>query len=607
MTKTSFSSLSSSSTSNPFGAAVPAVNPFGAAETPQARGPQGYALLASGPAVDPSEVENAAQSSVEISIAWGISLLHVTHLVPPRTFVVGDEDSCDFQLPASRLGLTSAPLVVVDQGQTFAVLLPGAEGWIELPGKGRLSLSEVRGSELALPCPLQAGARMIALPAAARLRQEIGGLVMTVGSVAAGKKVRRALLGTASLTGLLFAGLSFLGHASLLGGLAFFKPELSSADEEEARREREVLMAQMLKAAAEKETEPVEQEVEKPAADSSGGEGAAAQGPSGKMGSTISTRSGGKFAVKGRDSNPDPHISREQAREEAARFGMIGLLQANVGGDSNAPVAPWGRDSAEGRDAFSALGNMWGASLGESHGSNGLGLSGIGAGSDGRHEGIGIGQVGTIFGGGGTCKEGSRCDGIGTGTGPGLKGDHKVKPPSVQMAPPAVSGRIAPELIQRIVRQSFGHFRLCYENGLRSNPNLAGRVSVRFIIDRSGRVTSVSNAGSDLPDSAVVSCVVRSFSGMSFPEPENGIVSVTYPISFAPGSRLAQQPGDRDRRQVPLRQPPQDLRYLRRPWGARFCPRPLDPEHPTVRQRRPAPRPAHQGQFQRRGHPGQPG
>jgi hypothetical protein len=30
--------------------------------------------------------------------------------------------------------------------------------------------------------------------------------------------------------------------------------------------------------------------------------------------------------------------------------------------------------------------------------------------------------------------------------------------------------------------------------------------------------------------------VVRSFSGLSFPQPENGIVTVVYPISFAPGS-----------------------------------------------------------------------
>lgn len=534
MTKTNFSSLSSS-TSNPFETVAAPRNPFAAPETTAVQGPQGYALLSSGPAVDPSEVENAAQSSIEINIGWGSTLLHVAHLVPPRTFVVGDAETCDFQLPASKLGVTSAPLVVVEAGQAFAVILPGARGWIELPGQGRLSLDEARDSAMARPCPMQDSARMIALPAAARLRQEIGGLVMTVGSVAAGKKVRRMIFGAASVTGLLFAGLSFLGHASLLGGLAFFKPELSGADEDEARREREVLMAQMLKAAAEKETEQVEENTPTPSTDSAGGEGAAAKGPAGKMGSTLSTKTGGKFAVKGRENNPDPHISRDQAREEAAHFGMIGLLQAHVGGSSDAPTAPWARDTAEGRDAFNALGNMWGASLDDSHGANGLGLSGIGAGGDGLHEGIGIGQVGTIFGGAGTCKGGGRCDGIGSSHGV-VQGTHTAKPPSVRISTPTVSGRIAPEVIQRIVRQSFGRFRLCYENGLRSNPNLQGRVAVRFIIDRSGRVTSASNAGSDLPDSAVVSCVTRSFSGMSFPEPENGIVSVTYPISFAPGS-----------------------------------------------------------------------
>jgi hypothetical protein len=39
-----------------------------------------------------------------------------------------------------------------------------------------------------------------------------------------------------------------------------------------------------------------------------------------------------------------------------------------------------------------------------------------------------------------------------------------------------------------------------------------------------------------MPDGNVVSCVVRSFYGLSFPAPENGIVTVTYPIMFQPGS-----------------------------------------------------------------------
>ena len=98
-----------------------------------------------------------------------------------------------------------------------------------------------------------------------------------------------------------------------------------------------------------------------------------------------------------------------------------------------------------------------------------------------------------------------------------------------------LSGRLPPEVIQRVVRQNFGRFRLCYQQGLSRNPNLEGRVSARFVIDRSGAVTNVANGGSDLPDSAVVSCVISAFYGLSFPQPENGIVTVVYPIVLAPG------------------------------------------------------------------------
>lgn len=107
--------------------------------------------------------------------------------------------------------------------------------------------------------------------------------------------------------------------------------------------------------------------------------------------------------------------------------------------------------------------------------------------------------------------------------------------PSIRMGATSVSGRLPPEVIQRIVRQNFGRFRLCYENGLRNNPNLQGRVGVRFVIGRDGAVSNVSNGGSDMPDGGVVSCVIRSFQGLSFPQPEGGIVTVVYPIMMSPG------------------------------------------------------------------------
>ena len=177
----------------------------------------------------------------------------------------------------------------------------------------------------------------------------------------------------------------------------------------------------------------------------------------------------------------------------------------------------------------SAQGNLWGDSGGNAFGAGGLGLSGIGEGGGGRGEGIGLGSIGTIGHGA------SSGVGVGFGSGIGrLSGSHKTSSPRVRGGSTSVSGRLPPEVIQRIVRQNFGRFRLCYEDGLRRNPELQGRVAVRFVIDRTGAATSVGNGGSDMPDSAVVSCVVRAFLGLRFPEPEGGIVTVVYPILFSP-------------------------------------------------------------------------
>lgn len=98
-----------------------------------------------------------------------------------------------------------------------------------------------------------------------------------------------------------------------------------------------------------------------------------------------------------------------------------------------------------------------------------------------------------------------------------------------------VNGRLPPEVITRIIRQNFGRFRLCYENGLRSNPTLQGRVTTKFVIGRDGSVQTAKDEGSDMPDTSVTACVVRAHGSLSFPQPEGGIVTVTSPIFFSPG------------------------------------------------------------------------
>lgn len=110
----------------------------------------------------------------------------------------------------------------------------------------------------------------------------------------------------------------------------------------------------------------------------------------------------------------------------------------------------------------------------------------------------------------------------------------RARRPVVKAGQVTVNGRLPPEVIGRIVRQNQGRFRLCYENGLRNNRALAGHVGVRFVIGRDGSVSNVSNGGSDLPDSAVIACIVRSFYGLSFPRPDSGVVTVTYPVNLRP-------------------------------------------------------------------------
>lgn len=109
---------------------------------------------------------------------------------------------------------------------------------------------------------------------------------------------------------------------------------------------------------------------------------------------------------------------------------------------------------------------------------------------------------------------------------------HTAKTPMLRMASVTVNGRVPPEVIQRIVRLNFGMMRACYQDGLRRNPKLEGRVIVRFVIGRDGRVARAVDGGSEIKDAKAIACVVEAFSRLEFPQPEGGIVTVAYPIVF---------------------------------------------------------------------------
>ncbi len=497
-----------------------------------------YAMVKAGPDVLPDEVEVAHASAIEVMVLWDSNVLHVSHLAPPRSFFVGEESGdkvgCDYFIPSETLGTTRAPIVTSRGLGAALTILPRSRGYVDIPGQGKVSLADLISTGRARPSGEMSGAHEYELPAGAKARMEIDGsaLAFQVSAVNAGKKLPGGILATMEPAAFLFTGLSFLLHMGLVAVFAFFMPHMGADDSEDIDRDQILMMQKLLNAAAEREQEErKDTEVTETAPDQKeGGTGTRAKGEEGSMGNPNTKDSGHKYGVQGPKDNPDPHLAKQAALQEAAQFGMIGLISTMGGGDPNAPTAPWGREESSGADEKSARGNMFGDTIGDSFGAGGLGLSGVGEGGGGRGEGIGLGNFGGLGHGAGT----GTGQGIGNGRGR-LGGGHKVSAPRIREGATSVNGRLPPEVIQRIVRQNFGRFRLCYENGMKNNPNLQGRVAVKFIIDRSGAVSLTADGGSDLPDQGVVQCVVRGFGNLSFPQPEGGMVTVVYPIMFNPG------------------------------------------------------------------------
>lgn len=103
---------------------------------------------------------------------------------------------------------------------------------------------------------------------------------------------------------------------------------------------------------------------------------------------------------------------------------------------------------------------------------------------------------------------------------------------TVRSEAPTISGQLAPDVVQRVVRGKSGAYRQCYEQGLVANPDLRGRVAIKFVVDASGAVEKAEDAGSDLGDATVISCVAQTLRSLKFPQPEGGPVTVVYPFVF---------------------------------------------------------------------------
>jgi len=504
-----------------------------------------------------TNAKDADPLALEVTVRWGDDVIATRRLTGEAEAVLGAAPGAVAAVPCAALGQEAFLLARLVRGRAIVCVPEGCvASWRGAEAEAEAEAGAAGAAAVVASSRLVAGPKEIPIGAGESVTLYVAGFHVLVVAAAGEERPPWAMTGpwrgrsagvlphvaVAALLHALVAGLA--AQAAIAGELA---PEPDTGTAEALRG---YLAAAERRAEARDPTLNTESSGGdgKPQNERTGngkqGGGARAQGEEGAMGAQLSrAASPRRFALPRRSKSEESALAEARGIEGAHDFGMIGLLAA---GREHAPAASFGEAAARGLDAIAADGSMWARALGEHAGVEALGLTGIGEGGGGSGLGVGLDRVGTVGHTNGPPGAGTGGQGgpprLGFGISGGwgrwsshIRGSHRTRGPIVRWGEGvSVSGRLPPEAIQRIIRQNFGRFRGCYEQGLFKNPTLAGRVTVRFVIGRDGAVSSVADGGSDVPDRAMVGCVVRAFYGLSFPQPEGGVVNVAYPIVFSP-------------------------------------------------------------------------
>ena len=76
----------------------------------------------------------------------------------------------------------------------------------------------------------------------------------------------------------------------------------------------------------------------------------------------------------------------------------------------------------------------------------------------------------------------------------------------------------------------------CYEQQLKRNPSLKGKIVVRFTIGSTGRITEVDIDDNQMGNDEVASCIKAKIRAWTTPFKPDGDATVSYPFVFQPAS-----------------------------------------------------------------------
>jgi hypothetical protein len=216
-----------------------------------------------------------------------------------------------------------------------------------------------------------------------------------------------------------------------------------------------------------------------------------------------------------RDAEAEARAAAERRARLAAdvqKMGVLKILGAKGEGGTVADLVKGGDVSGDADKVFAQVG--------------GVGVAGAG-GAGGLRSAKGAGGTGSMRGGGGL-----RAGGPGE-VGSGERGgEHAVHGVVKDSAPTDVDGSLDPSVIVREIKSRIGAVKACYESGLKRNPNIGGKIVLRFEVSAVGKVTSAEIENDTMKDDEVSSCIKSRVMTWRLPAPSGGTAAFSYPFVF---------------------------------------------------------------------------
>ncbi len=220
-----------------------------------------------------------------------------------------------------------------------------------------------------------------------------------------------------------------------------------------------------------------------------------------------------KAAKTPKDAEAEARAAAEKrARLEAQvqNMGALKLLGAKGGNGAIADLLKGGDVSGDADKQFASIG--------------GVGVAGSGSGGGIR----GGGGTGTLRGGGSLKASGP--GEVGTGD---KSGERAVKGTVKDSAPVDVDGTLDPAMLVKEIRSRLGAIKACYEAGLKRNPNIGGKIVLRFEVSAIGKVTSADIEQDTMGDADVAGCIKDKVRTWRLPAPQGGgSAQFSYPFVF---------------------------------------------------------------------------